>query len=92
MKNNSKNGEIKMKKLTQEMLKELTMRVKNACRLRYRKKISELAVLSQLQYVNGIIFIRVSWRQTISKQDEILVVGSTGSSVDDGIDVFNVSF
>jgi hypothetical protein len=92
VKNNSKNGEIKMKKLTQEMLKELTMRVKNACRLRYRNKISELAVLSQLQYVNGIIFIRVSWRQTISKQDEILVVGSTGSSVDDGIDVFNVSF
>jgi hypothetical protein len=47
-------------------------------------------VLSQLQYVNGIIFIRVSWRQTISKQDEILVVGSNGTSVDDGIDVFNV--
>ena len=92
MKNNSKNGEIKMKKLTQEMLKELTMRVKNACRLRNRNKISELAVLSQLQYVNGIIFIRVSWRQTISKQDEILVVGSNGTSVDDGIDVFNVSF
>jgi hypothetical protein len=27
MKNNSKNGEIKMKKLTQEKLEELTMRV-----------------------------------------------------------------
>jgi hypothetical protein len=55
MKNNSKNGEIKMKKLTQEKLEELTMRVKKTCRLRYRNKISELAVLSQLQYVNGIL-------------------------------------
>jgi hypothetical protein len=52
MKNNSKNGEIKMKKLTQEMLKELTMRVKNACRLRYRNKISELAV-----EINGFIAV-----------------------------------
>ena len=75
-----------------EMLKELTMRVKNACRLRYRKKISELAVLSQLQYRGGMIFIRVSWRETISKQDEIMVVDSTGSSINDGIAVFNASF
>jgi hypothetical protein len=40
----------------------------------------------------GMIFIRVSWRETISKQDEIIIADSTGSSVDDGIAVFNASF
>jgi hypothetical protein len=48
-------------------------------------------VLSQLEYVDGIIFIRLFRDQTVSKEDEILAVGSKGNSIDDGIAVFNAS-
>jgi hypothetical protein len=48
-------------------------------------------VLSQLEYVDGIIFIRLSRYDTKSKQNEILAVGSKGNAIDDGIAVFNAS-
>ena len=77
--------------LTKENLRDLTMRVRQSFKPRYRKKVTDLRVLSQLEYVDGIIFIRLSRHDTKSKEDEILAVGSKENSIDDGIAVFNAS-
>jgi hypothetical protein len=77
--------------LTKENLRDLTMRVRQSVKPWHRKKVTDLRVLSQLEYVDGIIFIRLFRDQTISKEDEILAVGSKGNSIDDGIAVFNAS-
>ena len=77
--------------LTKENLRDLTMRVRQSFKPRYRKKVTDLRVLSQLEYVDGIIFIRLFRDQTVSKEDEILAVGSKKNSIDDGIAVFNAS-
>jgi predicted translin family RNA/ssDNA-binding protein len=77
--------------LTKENLSDLTMRVKELLKPWHRRKVSNSSVLSQLEYVDGIIFIRLFRDQTISKEDEILAVGSKGNSIDDGIAVFNAS-
>jgi hypothetical protein len=77
--------------LTKENLRDLTMRVRQSVKPWHRKKVTDLRVLSQLEYVDGIIFIRLFRDQTMSKEDEILAVGSKGNSIDDGIAVFNAS-
>ena len=77
--------------LTKENLRDLTMRVRQSVKPWHRKKVTDLRVLSQLEYVDGIIFIRLFRDQTVSKEDEILAVGSKGNSIDDGIAVFNAS-
>jgi hypothetical protein len=77
--------------LTKENLRDLTMRVRQSVKPRHRKKVTDLRVLSQLEYVDGVIFIRLFRDQTISKEDEILAVGSKGNPIDDGIAVFNAS-
>ena len=77
--------------LTKENLRDLTMRVRQSFKPWHRSKVTDSSVLSQLEYVDGIIFIRLYRDQTISKEDEILAVGSKGNSIDDGIAVFNAS-
>lgn len=77
--------------LTKENLRDLTMRVRQSVKPWHRKKVTDLRVLSQLEYVDGIIFIRLFRDQTMSKEDEILAVGSKGNPIDDGIAVFNAS-
>jgi hypothetical protein len=77
--------------LTKENLRDLTMRVRQSVKPWHRRKVTDSAVLSQLEYVDGIIFIRLFGDQTVSKEDEILAVGSKGNSIDDGIAVFNAS-
>jgi hypothetical protein len=77
--------------LTKENLSDLTMRVKELLKPWHRRKVNNSSVLSQLEYVDGIIFIRLFKDQTMSKEDEILAVGSKGNSIDDGIAVFNAS-
>jgi dimeric dUTPase (all-alpha-NTP-PPase superfamily) len=77
--------------LTKENLRDLTMRVRQSFKPWHRRKVNESSVLSQLEYVDGIIFIRLSRYDTKSKQNEILAVGSKGNSIDDGIAVFNAS-
>ena len=77
--------------LTKENLRDLTIRVGQSLKRGPRKKVSDSSVLSQLEYVDDIIFIRLFKDQKISKEDEILAVGSKGNSIDDGIAVFNAS-
>ena len=77
--------------LTKENLRDLTMRVRQLIRPWPRRKVTDSSVLSQLEYVDGIIFIRLSRYDTKSKEDEILAVGSKENSIDDGIAVFNAS-
>ena len=77
--------------LTKDDLRDLTMRVKELLKPRHGRKVTDSSVLSQLEYVDGIIFIRLSRYDTKSKQNEILAVGSKGNPIDDGIAVFNAS-
>ena len=77
--------------LTKENLRDLTMRVRQSVKPWHRRKVNDSSVLSQLEYVDGIIFIRLSRYDTKSKQNEILAVGSKKNSIDDGIAVFNAS-
>jgi hypothetical protein len=51
--------------LTKENLRDLTMRVRQSVKPWHRKKVTDLRVLSQLEYVDGIIFIRLFRDQTL---------------------------
>jgi hypothetical protein len=75
--------------LTEENLSDLTARVKGAYKKRHRKKVDDSWVLSQLQNIDGMPFIRISRHYTLSNRDECLALKSYGSPLKDGIAIFN---